>query len=162
LLGNVHDEVLAKYYGCGLVAPSLLEGARILDLGSGSGRDAYVLAQLVGPTGSVVGVDMTPEQIAVARRHLDWHRERFGFAQSNVSFIEGDIENLAALGLEADDFDVIVSNCVLNLASDKPRVLRDDPVLLGECWAARCTGTISSRWRSGQGFSIRAWWRTGR
>ncbi len=161
LLGNVHDEVLSKYYGCGLVAPPLLEGARILDLGSGSGRDAYVLAQLVGPTGSVVGVDMTPEQIAVARRHLDWHRERFGFAQSNVSFVEGNIESLTALGLEAGGFDVIVSNCVLNLARDKLRVLRDaydllkpggemyfadvyadrrlpaelrdDPVLLGEC-----------------------------
>ena len=161
LLGNVHDEVLTKYYGCGLVAPSLLDGARILDLGSGSGRDAYVLAQLVGPTGSVVGVDMTPEQIAVARRHLDWHRERFEFAQSNVSFVEGNIENLTALGLEAGSFDVIVSNCVLNLARDKLRVLRDaydllkpggemyfadvyadrrlppalrdDPVLLGEC-----------------------------
>ena len=161
LLGNVHDEVLTKYYGCGLVAPPQLEGARILDLGSGSGRDAYVLAQLVGPAGSVVGVDMTPEQIAVARRHLDWHRERFGFAQSNVSFVEGNIENLTALGLEAGGFDVIVSNCVLNLARDKLRVLRDaydllkpggemyfadvyadrrlpaalrdDPVLLGEC-----------------------------
>jgi arsenite methyltransferase len=161
LLGNVHDEVLARYYGCGLVAPPLLEGARILDLGSGSGRDAYVLAQLAGPAGSVVGVDMTPEQIAVARRHLDWHRECFGFAQSNVSFIEGNIENLTALGLEAGSFDVIVSNCVLNLARDKmqvlrdacdllkpggemyfadvyadrrlPAALRDDPVLLGEC-----------------------------
>lgn len=161
LLGNVHDEVLARYYGCGLVAPPLLEGARILDLGSGSGRDAYVLAQLAGPTGSVVGVDMTPEQIEVARRHLDWHCERFGFAQSNVRFIEGNIENLAALGLEPGGFDVIVSNCVLNLARDKARVLRDacdllkpggemyfadvyadrrlpaalrnDPVLLGEC-----------------------------
>jgi SAM-dependent methyltransferase len=161
LLGNVHDDVRAKYYGCGLVAPPLLEGARILDLGSGSGRDAYVLAQLAGATGSVVGVDMTPEQVAVARRHLDWHRERFGFTQSNVSFVEGNIENLTALGLEAGGFDVIVSNCVLNLARDKLRVLRDaydllkpggemyfadvyadrrlpealrsDPVLLGEC-----------------------------
>ncbi len=161
LLGNVQDEVLAKYYGCGLVAPPLLAGARILDLGSGSGRDAYVLAQLAGPDGSVVGVDMTPEQIAVARRHLDWHRERFGFPHSNVRFLEGDIENLAALGLTAGSFDIIVSNCVLNLVRDKSRVLRDahallkpggemyfadvysdrrlpeklrdDPVLLGEC-----------------------------
>jgi arsenite methyltransferase len=46
LLSNVHDEVLAKYYGCGLVVPLALKGRRVLDLGSGSGRDAYVLAQL--------------------------------------------------------------------------------------------------------------------
>ncbi len=49
LIAKVHPEVSAKYYGCGLVAPEALEGARVLDLGSGSGRDAYVLAQMVGP-----------------------------------------------------------------------------------------------------------------
>ena len=58
LLANIHDEVLAKYYGCGLVAPLELTGARILDLGCGSGRDVYALAQLVGIKGEVVGVDM--------------------------------------------------------------------------------------------------------
>ncbi|HAR75653.1 MAG TPA: methyltransferase type 11, partial [Psychrobacter sp.] len=64
LLANIHDEVLSRYYGCGLVCPALLEGCRILDLGCGSGRDVYALAQLVGPTGHVVGVDMTDEQLA--------------------------------------------------------------------------------------------------
>jgi len=58
-LANVHEEVKARYYGCGLVAPAAIKGARILDLGSGSGQDAYVLAQLVGPEGEVVGVDVT-------------------------------------------------------------------------------------------------------
>ena len=62
-LTNVHDEVKARYYGCGLVAPSAIKGARILDLGSGSGQDAYLLAQLVGEAGSVVGVDTTPAQL---------------------------------------------------------------------------------------------------
>ena len=97
LLSNVHDEVLAKYYGCGLVTPLALEGLRILDLGSGSGRDVYALAQLVGPKGEVVGVDMTPEQIAVARRHVDWHAKKFGFKKSNVRFIDGTIEKLGDL-----------------------------------------------------------------
>ena len=83
LLANVHDEVLAKYYGCGLVVPSVLEGKRVLDLGSGSGRDAYALAQLVGPTGEVVGIDMTPEQLAVAKAHTEWHARKFGYAKSN-------------------------------------------------------------------------------
>ena len=161
LLSNVHDEVLAKYYGCGLVAPLSLEGKRILDLGSGSGRDAYALAQLVGPKGEVVGVDMTPEQIAVARTHVDWHTKKFGFAKSNTRFLDGYIEKLGELGLEPGSFDIIISNCVINLSTDKLAVLkgaydllkpggemyfadvyadrrlsdavRQDPVLYGEC-----------------------------
>ncbi len=160
-LANVHPDVSARYYGCGLVAPQAIEGARILDLGSGSGQDAYVLAQLVGENGYVVGVDATPEQLDVANAHLEWHRDRFGYARSNVEFIEGDIENLDALGLEPGSFDVIVSNCVINLVTDKAAVFRaahrllkpggelyfsdvyadrrvpahllDDPVLHGEC-----------------------------
>ena len=63
LLANVHDKVLAKYYGCGLVMPLELQGKRVLDLGSGSGRDAYVLAQIVSAKGEVIGIDMTVEQL---------------------------------------------------------------------------------------------------
>ena len=161
-LDRVHDEVRARYYGCGLVAPEAIGGARVLDLGSGAGQDAYVLAQSVGEQGEVVGVDATPEQLAVAERHLDWHRDRFGYQRSNVRFVHGDIERLGDLGLEPG-FDVIVSNCVINLVADKgavfraahallreggelhfadvyadrrlPPGLRDDPVLHGECLA---------------------------
>ncbi|MFM7086584.1 MAG: methyltransferase domain-containing protein [Cyanobium sp.] len=122
LLARIHPEVSARYYGCGLVCPPLLQGCRVLDLGCGSGRDVYLLSQLVGPEGSVVGVDMTPEQLAVARSHQDFHAERFGYA--NVRFLEGTIECLEALPLEAGSFDVIVSNCVLNLSTDKGAVLR--------------------------------------
>jgi arsenite methyltransferase len=160
-LSNVHDEVLAKYYGCGLVTPAALDRARILDLGSGSGRDVYALAQLVGEKGEVVGIDMTAEQIAVARAHTEWHRERFGFEKSNVHFLDGYIEKLGDLGLEPGSFDIIVSNCVINLSTDKlavlkgaydllkpggemyfadvyadrrlPDAVRNDPVLYGEC-----------------------------
>lgn len=162
-LANVHPDVKARYYGCGLIAPEALEGAQVLDLGSGSGQDAYVLAQLVGPEGSVVGVDATPEQLEIADRHREWHRERFGFEQSNVAFLEGDIEALDMLDLGENRFDIIVSNCVINLVADKGRVfaaahrllkpggelyfsdiyadrrvpedLRADPVLHGECLA---------------------------
>lgn len=123
-LANVHDEVKARYYGCGLVVPQAIAGAHVLDLGSGSGQDAYLLAQLVGEQGSVTGVDATAEQLAVANGHIDWHRERFGYARSNVRFVEGDIERLAALGLPESGFDVIVSNCVINLVRDKLAVLR--------------------------------------
>ncbi|PIY06942.1 MAG: methyltransferase type 11, partial [Gallionellaceae bacterium CG_4_10_14_3_um_filter_60_1069] len=159
LLAKVHPEVLSRYYGCGLVCPQLLEGCRVLDLGSGSGRDVYALAQLVGKTGEVVGVDMTPEQLAVAEQHRAYHAEKFGYA--NVRFFNGYIEKLDALDLEPGSFDVIVSNCVVNLSPDKDAVLRgvyrllknggefyfsdvyadrrvpdavkNDPVLYGEC-----------------------------
>ncbi|RDH83579.1 MAG: methyltransferase type 11 [endosymbiont of Escarpia spicata] len=160
-LSNIHDEVLARYYGCGLVSPQLLEGTRILDLGSGSGRDCYALAQMVGESGYVLGVDMTDEQLEVANRHIEWHRDRFGYAKSNVEFRKGYIEKLDELGLEENSFDIIVSNCVINLSPDKEAVLREayrllkpggelyfsdvysdrrvpehliaDPVLYGEC-----------------------------
>ncbi len=159
LLARIHPEVLSRYYGCGLVCPPLLEGCRVLDLGCGSGRDVYALAQLVGPTGSVVGVDMTDEQLAVARAHQSHHTQVFGF--DNVRFLHGYIERLDELGLEPGSFDVIVSNCVVNLSPDKDAVLagvqrllkpggefyfsdvyadrrvpvtvKNDPVLYGEC-----------------------------
>lgn len=67
-INNIHPTVKAKYYGCGLCLPQYdLTGAKILDLGCGAGRDVYIASQLVGPTGKVVGVDMTPEQLQVAR-----------------------------------------------------------------------------------------------
>lgn len=159
LLARIHPEVLSRYYGCGLVCPPLLEGCRVLDLGCGSGRDVYALAQLVGPRGQVVGMDMTDEQLAVARAHQAHHAEVFGY--SNVQFLHGYIERLDELGLEPDSFDVIVSNCVVNLSPDKdavlagvqrllkpggefyfsdvyadrrvPMAVRNDPVLYGEC-----------------------------
>lgn len=122
VLSRIHPDVLARYYGCGLVCPPLLEGCRVLDLGCGSGRDVYALSQLVGRTGSVVGVDMTAEQLSVARAHQAFHAEGFGY--DNVAFVEGYIERLGDLGFEPGSFDVIVSNCVVNLSPDKEAVLR--------------------------------------
>ena len=62
-LSMVHDEVVAKYYGCGIVVPSCLDDMHVVDLGSGSGRDCFALSKLVGENGSVVGIDMTEEQV---------------------------------------------------------------------------------------------------
>jgi len=124
LIANVHDEVHAKYYGCGITFPTALQNCNVLDLGSGSGRDVYVISQLVGENGSVTGVDMTDEQLATAREHQDWHAEKFGHARSNVRFLKGYLEKLDALDLEPSTFDVIVSNCVINLCMDKLAVLR--------------------------------------
>jgi SAM-dependent methyltransferase len=123
IMAKIHPEVSSKYYGCGLVAPELLEGMRILDLGSGSGQDCYVLSALVGEQGEVVGVDMTDEQLAVANRHIEYHRKAFGFSKPNVRFIKGYIEKLDELNLDDESFDIIVSNCVINLSPDKQAVL---------------------------------------
>jgi SAM-dependent methyltransferase len=161
VLAKIHPQVQSRYFGCGLVLPEAIEGARVLDLGCGAGRDCYVISALVGESGSVVGVDMTAAQLAVARAHREHHAREFGYARSNVEFLDGDIERLGEAGLRDADFDVIVSNCVINLARDKaavlreafrllrpggefyfadiyadrrvPAALREDPVLLGEC-----------------------------
>ena len=69
VLAQLHDEVLMRYYGCGLIASEALKGARVLDLGCGAGRDVYALSQMVGEEGFVVGVDMTDEQLDVARSY---------------------------------------------------------------------------------------------
>lgn len=131
-LKNVHDDVQAKYYGCGLTIPTTLKGLKVLDLGSGSGRDCYIAAQLVGEEGHIVGVDMTDEQLAVANEYKEYHREKFGYKKSNVTFLKGNIERLDELGLEKGSFDLIISNCVINLATDKHKVLKDAFDLLKE------------------------------
>ena len=123
ILSKVHDEVLMRYYGCGLVLPEKLQGARILDLGSGSGRDVYALSALVGEQGEVVGIDMTEEQLAIAEQYRQYHADAFGFAKPNVSFQKGFIEQLDKLDLEENSFDLVISNCVINLSPDKRAVL---------------------------------------
>lgn len=130
VLGKIHDEVMTRYYGCGLIAPEALNGMRILDLGCGAGRDVYALSALVGESGAVIGVDMTDEQLAVANRHRDYHADKFGFRQSNVTFLKGYIEKLDELDLPDNSIDIIVSNCVINLSPDKAAVLREAHRLL--------------------------------
>jgi len=124
ILSQINDEVMMKYYGCGLITPEALKGASVLDLGCGAGRDCYALSAMVGETGSVVGVDMTDEQLAVANKHIEFHREKFGYKKANTRFVQGYLEQLDQLGLEPNSFDAIVSNCVINLCTDKAAVLK--------------------------------------
>lgn len=163
ILRELHPEVVERFYGCGSPFPPALEGRTVLDLGCGAGRDVYLLSKLVGPTGRVIGIDMTDEQLAVARRHVGYHARRFGHAKPNVRFVQGYIEDLAAAGIEDSSVDLVVSNCVVNLSPDKhralsevfrvlkpggelyfsdvyadrrvPAALAQDPVLFGECLA---------------------------
>lgn len=122
-LQHVHPDVLARFYGCGFPIPEAVAGKTIVDLGCGTGRDVYLLAQFAGPDGFVHGVDMTASQLAVAEQTLEWHRQRFGYAQSNVAFHQGFIEDLSFL--EDSSVDIIVSNCVVNLSPRKDIVMRE-------------------------------------
>ncbi|EQA46953.1 ribosomal protein L11 methyltransferase-like protein [Leptospira broomii serovar Hurstbridge str. 5399] len=161
IINKIHPEVKDKFYGCGSPLPPALFGKTVLDLGCGSGRDVYLLSKLVGEDGSVIGVDMTEEQLRVASSHQDYHRNQFGYENSNVSFKRGYIEDLESLGIEDNSVDLVVSNCVINLSPNKasvfseifrvlrpggelyfsdvfadrriPEELKEDPILLGEC-----------------------------
>jgi arsenite methyltransferase len=98
----------------------LQPGETVLDLGSGAGLDVFLAAQRVGPTGKAIGVDMTPEMLAKARRNAETFRERTGLA--NVEFLEGQIE---AIPLPDGSVDVVLSNCVLNLSPDQAQVWKE-------------------------------------
>lgn len=125
LINSIHPEVNEKFYGCGLIIPEAIEGTHILDLGSGSGRDSFVLAALAGKTGRVVGIDMTKEQVEIAQKHKKYHEELFGLEDKNLEFVHEKIENILNASLRLNSFDLIVSNCVINLIPNKEKVLKD-------------------------------------
>jgi SAM-dependent methyltransferase len=104
--------------GCGVptAVADLHEGETVLDLGSGGGADVLISALRVGPTGKAIGLDMTDEMLALARAHAA------EAGVSNVEFVKGYIEQIP---LADASIDVIVSNCVLNLSADKPRVFAE-------------------------------------
>jgi ubiquinone/menaquinone biosynthesis C-methylase UbiE len=115
--GLPEDAVLASL-GCGnpLAVADLHEGERVLDLGSGGGIDVLLSARRVGPTGFAYGVDMTDEMLTLARANA----AKAGTA--NVEFLKGEIESVP---LPDAAVDVVISNCVINLSTDKPAVLAE-------------------------------------
>jgi arsenite methyltransferase len=123
-LAKVPKEITSKYYGCGSALPLALDRLTVLDLGSGSGQDCYVMAQLVGESGFVIGVDMTAEQLDVAREHVRPFCESLGYPQPNMEFRLGLIEDLQGAGVVDDSADVAISNCVINLCPDKRKVFQ--------------------------------------
>ncbi|KUN77830.1 arsenite methyltransferase [Streptomyces griseoruber] len=111
-------EAVAASLGCGnpTAVAELRAGERVLDLGSGGGIDVLLSARRVGPTGKAYGLDMTDEMLALALANA----EKAGAA--NVEFLKGTIE---AIPLPANTIDVVISNCVINLSTDKPAVLAE-------------------------------------
>jgi SAM-dependent methyltransferase len=99
---------------------ALKAGEVVLDLGSGGGFDVFIAGRKVGPTGRAIGVDMTPEMLAKARKNIVPYRERSGL--DNVEFRLGEIEHLP---LADNSVDVVISNCVINLSPDKAQVWRE-------------------------------------
>ena len=99
---------------------ALKPGEVVLDLGSGGGFDVFIAGRKVGATGRAIGVDMTPEMLAKARRNTAGYREQTGF--DNVEFRLGEIEHLPVAD---NSVDAIISNCVINLSPDKPQVWRE-------------------------------------
>ena len=104
--------------GCGNpgVVASMVPGETVLDLGSGGGFDCFLARRQVGEHGRVIGIDMTPRMIELARTNAS----KLGYA--NVEFVEGSIESLP---VDDDSIDVVISNCVINLSLDKARVFRE-------------------------------------
>jgi arsenite methyltransferase len=112
------DAAVLASLGCGnpTAVAQLHEGERVLDLGSGGGIDVLLSAKRVGPSGRAIGLDMTDEMLALAQRNAA------DAGATNVEFLKGHIE---AIPLPADSIDVVISNCVINLAADKPAVFRE-------------------------------------
>lgn len=125
VLPLIDREVVEKFYGCGSPIPLELAGRTVLDLGCGTGRDVFLVSKLVGAEGSVIGVDMTDEQLAVARTHAADQAKRFGYAKPNTDFRQGFIEDLQSVGLADASVDVVISNCVINLSPEKRRVFSE-------------------------------------
>jgi arsenite methyltransferase len=99
---------------------SLQPGEVVLDLGSGGGFDLFLSGPKIGAAGRAIGIDMTPDMLALARKNVQTYREHTGL--DNVEFRLGEIEHLPVADASAD---VVISNCVLNLSPDKPQVWRD-------------------------------------
>ena len=112
------DAAVMASLGCGnpIAVAELHEGERVLDLGSGGGIDILLSGKRVGPTGRVFGLDMTDEMLALAQRNIA------EAGATNVELLRGQIEDIP---LPADSIDVVISNCVVNLAADKPAVFRE-------------------------------------
>lgn len=120
----IPEEVLKISYGCGTPAglKTVKPGETVLDIGSGGGIDCFEASRLVGPTGRVIGIDMTETMLDIARKNAAVVATNLGYPASNVEFRKGMAD---AMPVDDGTIDVIISNCVINLAPDKRKVFRE-------------------------------------
>lgn len=120
----IPEEVLKISYGCGTPAglDTVRPGETVLDIGSGGGIDCFEASRLVGPTGRVIGIDMTDTMLEIARKNAAVVAANLGYPASNVEFRKGIAD---AMPVEDGTIDLIISNCVINLAPDKRNVFRE-------------------------------------
>jgi SAM-dependent methyltransferase len=120
----IPEEVLKVSYGCGTPAglKTVSSGETVLDIGSGGGIDCFEASRLVGPSGHVIGIDMTDAMLEIAREHAPMVAANLGYTTSNVEFRKGMAD---AMPVHDGTIDLIISNCVINLAPDKRKVFRE-------------------------------------
>lgn len=121
-LSHIPSEVMDISYGCGspVNRANIAPGEFMVDLGSGGGIDCFIAAKIVGPEGHVIGVDMTEPMLANARKHAELVAQNLGY--NNIEFKHGFLE---AIPLDDQSADVVTSNCVINLSTDKEEVFRE-------------------------------------
>ena len=125
LLKKIHPEVQEQFCGCGLPIPHDLQNKTILNLSCGTGRDAYLLSQLVGSSGQIIGIETSEDQLSIACNYLDYHMKAFGYIKPNVTFQQGYIEDLKAVGISDDTVDIVIFNCAINISPQKEKIFRE-------------------------------------
>ena len=124
-LDAIPREVIERDYGCGDPTKYVKNNDIVLDLGSGSGKNAFICAQIVGRTGKIIGVDQNKDMLNLSRRSIEYVANKIGY--KNTQFIEGSIEKLDELNnenqpiIKSSSIDIILSNCVLNLVTPESR-----------------------------------------
>jgi len=126
IMKSIPQEILSKFYGCGNTIPLGIQDLNVLDLGSGSGRDCYICASLVGSKGKVYGIDITDEQLEVANKFVEpYTKGVLGYSEPNLFFRKGYMEFIEeSANIEKSSIDIVISNCVVNLSPEKENVIQ--------------------------------------